>query len=260
MLGFIKKCFVIGLTFLSNLTSVNSLRAALLSCISMNNQKCRVRPQIVNLNGDEPVSFPFSIKTSKFIGTCNNIINPYAKLCVPDVIKNLNVKVCNPMSRTNETRHIEWHEMRKSKCRLDASVCSNKQRWNNDKCRWECRELIDKGVCDKGSILNPSNCECKYNELCDVGQYLDYENCKCRKKLVDKLFKECTENVEIVKITSADHENKHKYSSCSLYIILFSILFKINVGIDTYFVYCKYMNCDKKLVLLFRQQLLDAIL
>ena len=255
MFEFVKKVFFVGLTILSASTSVN-----LLSCISMNNQKCKVRPQIVNLNGDEPVSFPFSIKTSKFIGTCNNIINPHAKLCVPDVIKNLNVKVCNPMSRTNETRHIEWHEMLKCKCRLDASVCSNKQRWNNDKCRWECRELIDKGACDKGSILNPSNCECKYNKLCDVGQYLDYENCKCRKKLVDKLVKECTENVEIVKITSVDHENKHKYSSCSLYIILFSILFKINVGIDTYFVYCKYMNCDKKLVLLFRQQLLDAIL
>ena len=255
MLGFIKMCFFTRLVFLSTLTSIN-----LLSCISMNNQECRIRPQIVNVDGGDPVFFPFSIKTSKCSDSCINISNPYAKLCVSDVVKNLNVKVFNLMSRTNETRHIELHETCKCKCRLDASVCSNKQRWNNDKCRWECRELIDKGVCDKGSILNPSNCECKYNKLCDVGQYLDYENCKCRKKLVDKLFKECTENVEIVKITSADHENKHKYSSCSLYIILFSILFKINVGIDTYFVYSKYMNCDKKLVLFFRQQLLDAIL
>ena len=44
-----------------------------------------------------------------------------------------------------------------------------------------CKELIDKGVCDKGFIWNPSNCECEYDKACDVGEYLDYENCKCRK-------------------------------------------------------------------------------
>ena len=98
------------------------------------------------------------------------------------------------MSRTNETRHIEWHETCKCKCRLDASICNNNQCWNNDKCRCECKELIDKGVCDKGHIWNPSNCECKCDKLCDVGEYLDDENFKCRKKLVDKLTEECTEN------------------------------------------------------------------
>ena len=145
MFEFVKKCFLIGLALLLTLTGANSL-----SCISMNNQECRVRPQIVNVNSDEPVFFPFSIKTSKCSGICNNISDPYAKICVPDVVKNLNVKVFNLMSRTNETRHIKWHEMCKCKCRLDASVCNNKQRWNDDKCRRECKELIDKGVCDKG--------------------------------------------------------------------------------------------------------------
>ena len=56
------------------------------------------------------------------------------------------------MSRTNETRHIKWYETYKCKCRLDASVCNNKQRWNNDKCQCECKELIDKGICNKGYI------------------------------------------------------------------------------------------------------------
>ena len=46
------------------------------------------------------------------------------------------------MSRTKEKGHIEWHKTCKCKCRLDASVCNNKQRWNNDKCRCECKELI----------------------------------------------------------------------------------------------------------------------
>ena len=55
----------------------------------MNNQECKVRPQIVNVNSEEPVIFPFSIKISKCSGNCNNINDPYAKLCVPDVVKNL---------------------------------------------------------------------------------------------------------------------------------------------------------------------------
>ena len=97
----------------------------------MNNQERKIRPQIVNVNGDDPVFFPFSIKTSKCSGSCDNINNPQAKLCVPDLVKNLNVKVFNLMSRTNETRYIEWHEACKCKCRLDASVSNTKERWND---------------------------------------------------------------------------------------------------------------------------------
>ena len=82
----------------------------------------------------------------------DNINDPYSKLCVPHVFKNINVKVFSLMSRINKTRHIKWDETCKCKCRLNTSVCNNKQRWNNDKCRYECRELIDKGICDEGFI------------------------------------------------------------------------------------------------------------
>ena len=102
MFEFIKKYFHTGLAFLSTLSKVN-----LLSCISMNNQECKVRPQIVNVNGDDPVFFPYRVKTSKCNGSCNNINNPPAKLCVPDAVKNLNVKVFNLVSGVNETRRIE---------------------------------------------------------------------------------------------------------------------------------------------------------
>ena len=122
MLGFIKKSFFTGLAFLSTLTSVN-----LLSCISMNNQECKVRPQIVNVNSDEPVFYPFSIKTSKCSGSCNNINNPCAKLCVLDVAENLIVKVFNLVSEINKARRIEWHETCKCECRFSLSVCNNKQ-------------------------------------------------------------------------------------------------------------------------------------
>ena len=122
MFGFIKKVFFTGLTILSTLIGVNSL-----SCISMTNKEYKVRPEVINAISDEPVFYHFSIKTSKCSGSCNNINDPYAKMCVPDVVKNLNVKVFNLMSRTNETRHIKWHETCKCKCRLDASLCNNKQ-------------------------------------------------------------------------------------------------------------------------------------
>ena len=78
-MSLLKKFFFTGLMVLSTLTRANSL-----NCISMNNQECKVRPQIVNVNSDEPVFYPFSIKTSKCSGSCNNINNPCAKLCVPE--------------------------------------------------------------------------------------------------------------------------------------------------------------------------------
>ena len=87
--------------------------------------------------------FLYIRKTSKCNCICNNINDPYTKICVPSVIKDLNVKVFNLMSRTNETRRIENHETSKWKCRLDGNVCNNKKRWNNDKCRCECKQLID---------------------------------------------------------------------------------------------------------------------
>ena len=69
----------------------------------MNNQACKVRPEIVNVNSNELVFYPFSVKTSKCSDSCNNINNTYAKIYVPGSVKDLNIKVCNRMS----TRHIK---------------------------------------------------------------------------------------------------------------------------------------------------------
>ena len=77
----------------------------------------------------------FILTVNKSSGSCNNVNDPYAKLCVSDTDKNINIKVYNLMSRTNEIRHIEWHETCNCKCRLDASVCNNKKRWNKNECK-----------------------------------------------------------------------------------------------------------------------------
>ena len=109
--------------------------------------------------------------------------------------------------------------------------------------------MIDKGVCGKGFIWNPNNCECECNKSCDIGEYLDYSNCKCRKKLVDSLVEECTENInETNLVKKALDKNENKCNSYVAYKVLFwtfFIFFIINFGIGTYFVCRNYLNCNK---------------
>ena len=125
-----------------------------LKCVSINNQECKVRSEILNINSNEPSFIPYSILANKCSGSCNNINDSYAKLCVSDVVKDINIKEFNLISRTNETRHVSWHETCTCKCRLDASVGNDKQGWNNDKYRCKCKELIENGF-----IWNPSICD-----------------------------------------------------------------------------------------------------
>ena len=159
--------------------------------------------------------YPFSIKVNKCSGNCNNINNPYAKICVSDTVKDLNVRVFNLMSRTNETRHIEWHKACKCICRLDKIICKSKQRWNEDKCRCGCKKLIDKGVCDKWYVW-----------------------------LIDPLVEECTWNIDETKLVNITIEkgNNDRYRSYVVYTVLFWIFFVISCGTIIYIVYHGYVN------------------
>ena len=124
--------------------------------------------------------------------------------------------------------------------KFGENVWNNKQRWNKNNCRCECKELIDKRVCDKGFIWNPINCECQCDKAYDVDEYLDYEHWKCRKKSVDKLVDECSETVEEVKLAKiilAENESENKYSSCTVYIVFMIVVLRIFTGVTTYFVY-----------------------
>ena len=192
--------------------------------------------------------YPYSIKINKCKGSCNTINDPYAKICVPEKIKNTTVKVFNLMLRTNETRHIKWHKTCKCICRLDSSICNNKQRWNDDKCRCGCKEITDKGMCDKGFIWNPSNCECECDKSRDIGEYLDYKNCDCRKRIIDKLVEVCSENIDENKmfynetldiISPSDNKTS---DSCIVYIVLFSVFLIINIYMAIYFYFFLYLK------------------
>ena len=139
----IKQIFISIIMFFNSIIKVNPLEY-----ISLKNQECKVRPEIVDVSSNNPIFYPFSIKTNKCSGNCNNISDPCAKICIPDTVKNLNVKLFNLMSLTNETKHTEWHESCKCIRRLNRIICNTKQQWNENKCRSECKELIDKGVWD----------------------------------------------------------------------------------------------------------------
>ena len=214
----------------NSLLGVNSLE-----CISIKNEECTVIPEIVDINCNNPIFYPFSIKVNKCNRNCNNINDPSARICVPDGIKNVSVKVFNLMVLSNETRHIKWHKTCKCICRLDRIICNSKQRWNEDKCRCACKD-----------IFNPSNCECECDKSCGISEYLDHSNCKCRKKLVDPLIEECTENIDIVTI---DNENKGSFSIVYIvFIVLFSIILTICIGVGIYFVYyrCYLKKCGTR--------------
>ena len=105
----------------------------------MNNQECKLRPVVMNINRNETLFYPHNILANKCSNSCNDTNNFYTKLRVPDAIKNMNIKVFNQISRTTEARYVSWHETCKCKCRLNVSICNNKQHWNKDKYR-----------CDKG--------------------------------------------------------------------------------------------------------------
>ena len=239
MFSFVKKVFVLGLTVLSS-----SITCAL-NCVSINNQECKVRPELVDVSSNNPIFYHFSVKTNRCSGNCSSIYDPYAKICVPDIVKNLNVKVFNLMSRTNETKSRKSHETFKCICRINKIICNSKQRWNKDRCRCECRELIDKGVCDKGLIFNPSNCKCECDKSCNTSQYSDNLDCKC-KKIIDLIVEKCTEydddKTKLVNITDNKTKivNKTVEKSYKVYIVLTIVAIVISTVFSIYFV---YYNC-----------------
>ena len=97
----------------------------------------------------------------------------------------------------------------------------------------------------KDFFWNPSNCECECDKSCSIGEY--YSNCKCRKRLIDPLVEECTENIDETKLVNITVENKNN-SRCTSYDVykmlfwIFFIFFIISSRIIIYFVYLKYVN------------------
>ena len=219
------------------------IKTKALECVSVTNQECMVRPKIIDVNKNEIVFYPLSIKVNKCTDNCNNINDPMAKLCVPDIIKDMNIKVLNMLARINEARKITWHKICKCICRFTKAVCNGKQEWDENKCKFECKEdLINKLICDKGCMWNPSTCTCECDKYCGTGQYLDYDNCVCRKKLINYLIEECTSIVNI------DLIEKKESSGVNIYLILFIIFLVLCVLLIVGLIYYYCKNSNKKIL------------
>ena len=158
------------------------------------------------------------------------------------------------VSRTNESRSIKLHETCKCICRLNKIICSNKQKWNKDKCRCECKKLIDKGACNKGYIFNPSNCECECDKSCNTSQYLDYLDCKCKNKIIGLIVEKCTEHDNKTKIVNkTDNKTNNKIivtktvkNSCKVYIILTIASIVTSTVYTIYFIYYNWFLYKNK--------------
>ena len=105
------------------------LKVKTLKCVSVVNQKCMPRPKILDINEGvgEALFYPYHVLVNKCSGSCNTLDNPMAKMCVPNIIKRINMTVYNFLMRLNETRTVLWHESCKCVCKLNSSVCNNKQ-------------------------------------------------------------------------------------------------------------------------------------
>ena len=124
--------------------------------------------------------------------------------------------------------HVDW---------MQVFLIINNVRMMINVGRCECKELVDKSVCDKGHAWNPSNCECECDKSWDVDEYLGYENCKFRKRLLDKLVEESSENIEEAKLTEKtlfEHVNEY-LCSYAVFVVLVVIALTICIWIGAYF-------------------------
>ena len=106
----------------------NLIKTKALECVSVVNQKCIPRPKLLDVNEGvgETLFCPYNVLVNKCSGSCNTLDDPMAKMCVPNIIKRVNMKVYNFLMRLNETRNVLWHESCKCVCRLNSSVCNSK--------------------------------------------------------------------------------------------------------------------------------------
>ena len=160
----------------------------------------------VNEGVGEALFFPYNVLVNKCSGNCDTLDDPMARLCVPNIIKNVNMKIYNFFMRLNETRNVLWHKSCKCVCRLNSSVCNNKQIWNSDTCRCDCNEDFAGIInCTKGYMWNPSTCACECDMCCKPGQYLDHKNCVCKNKLIGRVIVECTSIINETMINNKDN-------------------------------------------------------
>ena len=233
---------------ISILTSLFSkIKTKALECASVINQKCMPRPKILDVNEGvgEALFYPYNVQVNKCSGSCNTLDNPIAKsYSVHNVIKGVNMQVYNFLMRLNETRNVLWHESCKCVCKLNSSVCNNKQIWNSDTCRCDCNEDFAGIIsCAEVYTWNPSICECQCDKWCKPSQYLDHNYCACKNKLIGRLIEEFTSVINETMINNKDSGNNNTLQN--VFIGLFSMAVLIGIICFCMFAYFKWFKGKK---------------
>ena len=207
------------------------LKVKTLEWVSVINQKCMPRPKILDVNEGvgEALFYPYNVLVNKCSGSCNTLDNPMAKLCVPNIIKRINIKIYNFLMRLNETRNVLWHESCKCLCKLNSSVCNNKQIWNSGTCRCDCNEDFAGIInCTKGYTWNSNICECQCDIWCKPREYLDHKNCICKNKLIGRIIEKCTSIINETMINNKDNIDNDN-TIWNVFIGLFSVVILIGI-------------------------------
>ena len=224
----------------------SALKVNSLECLPLINQKCMPRPKILNVNEGigEALFYAHNVLANKYKGSCDTLDNPISKICVPKIIKNVNMKVYNFLMRLNETRNVLWHESCKCVCKLNSPVCNSKQIWKSDTCRCDCNEDFAGIInCTKGYTWNSSICECQCDKWCKPGQYLDHKNYFCKNKLVGRLISECTSIINEAMMNNNNYDNDNDYNAITyVFIGLFSLLLLVIICFCVF----AYFNWFKK--------------
>ena len=220
------------------------IKTRALEFVSVVDQKCMPRPEILDVNEGvgEALFHPYNVLVNKCSGKCNTFNNHMAKLCVPYVINRVNMQVYNFLMRLNETRNVLWHESCKCVCKLNSSVCNNKQIRNDDTCRCDSNKDFAGIInCTKGYTWNPSTCECQCDTWCKPEQYLDHKNFVCKNKYVGRLIEECTSviNETLMNNNNYYNDNDYDYNTIIYVSIGFFLLAIICFCVFAYFKWFK---------------------
>ena len=235
--------WLIGLT----IRSFSIIKTRALEGVSVINRICMPRPKILDVNEgvSQALFYPYNVLVNKCSGSCDTINNPMAKLCVPDLIKSVNMQVYNFLMMLNESRSVLWHESCKCVCKLNSSVCNNKQIWNSDTCRCNCNEDFASIInCTKRYTWNPSTCECQCDTWSKPGQYLDHKNCICKYKLINGIIEECTNIINETMINNKDNTDNDN-TITNMFVVLFSIVMFILIVCSCVFIYFKWFKNKK---------------
>ena len=219
-----------------------------LEYLSVINRECMPRPKTLDVNEgiSEALFYPYNVLVNKCSGSCNTLDDSMARICVPNIIRNVNIKVYNFLMRLNETRNVLWHESCKCVCLLNSTVYHSKQIWNSDTCTCDCNEDFAGIInCTKSYIWNPSTCECQYDMWCKPGQYLDHKNCVCKNKLIGRVIAECTSVINETMMNNVDNKDNNNNTITYIFIGLFSVLLFIGVFCFCIFAYFKWIKGKK---------------